>query len=286
MAKVTDAYSQSDQPIFVCDFTPPRGSDPALLDGAARLTKGFIAVAYNPGKLVRVDSAAAAYLIRQRLGRDVIFNISPRDMNKIALESRLLGAAALDLENVLVVQGDPISERDAVTEVSDYRSTGLIEATRSLNQGLDYRGSNLRSACDFCIGASIDPGRETSAEAALTHRKVMAGADFFVTQPVFSFEEVEAFYQEYRSVAGEDIKVPILWGIQVLAKEGVLFAGIPETIREQVEQGRDGVEIALEAFESLRSRGEHGFYVVAPILRGGARDYETAGRFLEAVPAT
>ena len=267
MTKVTHALDHAGKPVFICDFTPPRGAGPALLDGAAHLQHaGFVSVAYNPGKLVRVDSVAAAHQLRQRFGLDVIFNLSPRDMNKIALESRLLGAAALGLENVLVLQGDPIIERDNVSSVADYTSTGLIAAVRNLNQGLDYRGSKLRSPCDLCVGASIDLSRGVDAEVRLTHRKVEAGAQFFVTQPVFGAEQVEAFHLAYRSLAGQALAAPVFWGIQLLAKDGVLFSGIPADVRAQVEQGRDGVAIARDVYDSLRSRHEDAFYLIAPIL--------------------
>jgi 5,10-methylenetetrahydrofolate reductase len=282
MTKVTDALTLTNTPVFICDFTPPRGAELALLDGASQLQKAhFISIAYNPGKLVRLDSVTTAYQLQQRFGRDVIFNLSPRDMNKIALESRLLGASSLGLENVLVVQGDPIAEREAVTEVSDYRATSLISAVRRLNDGLDYRDGKLRSACDFCVGATIDPTRQLDQEVSLAHRKVEAGAQYFVTQPVFDAEQVKAIRSAYRTAAGSELDVPVFWGIQLLSKDGILFSGIPESIRHDIEQGHDGVEIALEAFESLKAAGERAFYLVAPILKGGARDYATASRFLD-----
>ena len=284
MTKVTDSLAHATRPVFITDFTPPRGADPALFDGAAHLQQAdFVSVAYNPGKLVRVDSAAAAYQIKQRFDLDVVFNLSPRDMNKVALESRLLGATALGLQNVLVLQGDPITERDAVTPVRDYTATRLIAAVRNLNEGKDYRGSSLRTACDFCIGAALDLNRDLGAEARLVHRKVEAGAQFFVAQPVFSAEEVQAFHNAYTAQAGTGLEAPIFWGVQILAKEGVIFSSVPQAVREQIEQGRDGVEIAREVYESLRSRGENAFYVVSPIMRGGARDYEAAARFFDAI---
>ncbi|HEU0074529.1 MAG TPA: hypothetical protein VFS30_11010 [Dehalococcoidia bacterium] len=88
MAKVSEiAAAARTKPIIICDFTPPRGGDLVLLDGANDLVAAdFIAVAYNPGKLVRADSAAAAFAIKQRQGTDVIFNLSPRDMNRLALQ--------------------------------------------------------------------------------------------------------------------------------------------------------------------------------------------------------
>jgi homocysteine S-methyltransferase len=161
MTRITDAVSQSDQPVFICDFTPPRGADPSLLDGAANLRQtDFISVAYNPGKLVRVDSVAVAHQLKQRFGVDVVFNLSPRDMNKIALESRLLGAAALGLENVLVLQGDRLTEREDATAVADYTATGLIAAARHLNEGWTTaaaacgRHATSASALPWTLGAT------------------------------------------------------------------------------------------------------------------------------------
>src|SRR2546423_1398992 len=103
--KVTDALTPDRMsPTFICDFTPPRGSSAELLRDASKLEADFISVAYNPGKLVRVDSVSAAFEIKRTHGRDVVFNLSPRDMNRLALQSRLLGAELLGLENLLIIQ--------------------------------------------------------------------------------------------------------------------------------------------------------------------------------------
>jgi methionine synthase / methylenetetrahydrofolate reductase(NADPH) len=281
MTKVTDALtSKSGDPVFICDFTAPRGADPDLLDGARHLEADFVSVAYNPGKLVRVDSVSAAYEIRQRFDRDVIFNLSPRDMNRLALESRLLGAQLLGLENVLVIQGDSLTERDAAPAVSDYNATGLMAAIANLNHGLDYRGSKLRSSCDFCIGASLDLSRGPVHEARLAHRKVEAGADFFVSQPVFDIRLMEEFLEAYEGIAGDVLHKPVFWGLQILTSNGVLFSSVPPDLIRDLENGRDGVDIALELFALFREIDIRSIYLVAPILRGGARDYEAAGRFL------
>ena len=259
MTKVTEVLSQQ-KPIFICDFTPPRGADPSLLDGASNLhAADFVSVAYNPGKLVRLDSAAAAYQIRQRFERDVVFNLSPRDMNKIAIESHLLGASALGLENVMVLQGDPIFERDATTQVADFQTTSLIAAIADLNNGLDYRGSKLRSATDFCIGATMDPTRPLEREVRLARRKAEAGAHFLLTQPVFSAAGVSLIRETYRAENRLELERSVFWGVQVLSQDGILFSSVPEAIRQQVDAGRDGVDIALEVFRNLEEAGEKPF---------------------------
>ena len=205
--KITDRCAEAgDQPVYIYDFSPPRGADRAALDNARVIDADFICVAYNPGKAVRVDSAMLAYSIKHEAGKDVIFNLGTRDMNKLALQSHLLGAQMLGLENLVVIQGDVFTQRDRdrVREVADFRPTTLVEALTSMNQGVDFRGSNLRVPTDFCIGASIDLDRGIEREAALTARKAAAGAHFFITQPVFSTTQAGAFLSSYESIANED----------------------------------------------------------------------------------
>ncbi len=283
MAKVTDVLaSNSVQTTFICDFSPPRGARPELLDGARLMEADFICVAYNPGKAVRVDSIAAAYEVKRATGREVVFNLSPRDMNRLAIESRLLGAQLLGLQNVVVIQGDRFSEKDGLTPAGDYTATALIADIRELNSGLDFRGGKLRDSCDFCVGAAVDLSKGVRQEARLARRKLEAGAQFFLTQPVFNPEQVADFFSSYEAVAGVVLAQPVFWGLQIPVQGGILF-NFPEDLRRDLEGGRDGVDIALETYALLREVGVTAIYLVAPILRGGARDYEAAGRFLSEV---
>ena len=294
--KVTHACAaQGDRALFVCDFSPPRSTGTEVVERALTLDADFICVAYSPGRAVRVDSAMLAASIKDRGrsegplggesgGRDVIFNLGTRDMNKLALQSHLLGAQLLGLENVLVLQGDPFSGRDLtrVKNVNDFMPSGLVAAIAAMNQGVDFRGSSLRAPTDLCIGASIDLARGTEREATLTHAKAAAGAHFFLTQPVFSAGEIQDFRQAYLDVAGEELAQPVFYGLQVLVKDGVIFSSVPEAVRRDIEAGREGAEVALETLEGFLQAGVNRIYLVPPILRGGARDYDAAQRVLEA----
>jgi len=282
--KVTDAIGQTrSRPVFIADFSPPRGGDPALLADAMKLDVDFICVAYNPGKAVRIDSATAAWRIAQDTGRGVVFTLSPRDMNKLALQSKLLGAQAMELENVLVLQGDPVMERDTFSAVSDFTASELMASIREMNTGTDFKGSKLRSPTGFCIGASADLGRGVAHEAGLAHRKVLAGANFIVTQPVFDAAEIAAFREAYAAVAGTELSIPVFWGLQILVADGVIFSNVPQSVRDDLESGRDGVDIALEAYGRLLEFGVDGIYLVSPIMRGGSRDYDAAARFMASI---
>jgi homocysteine S-methyltransferase len=285
MAKVTERCgSGTGRPVFICDFSPPRGADPALLHGARAVDADFLCVAYSPGKSVRVEPAIAAHVIRQQTGKDVLFTLATRDMNKLAIQNHLLGAGLLGLENVIVVGGDTFTDRDLarVKDVSDFTTTGLIAAIRAMNQGVDYRELKLRSSTGFCIGATIDLGRGIDREARLTHRKAAAGADFFVTQPVYDLEQVERFHERYESVAGERLLQPLFLGLQVMDARGLIFGDVPEGARRDLDNGREGIEIAIELLHDFVAGGFTNIYLVPPIFRGGLRDYEAAQRVLEA----
>ncbi len=284
--KVTEkCANQGQETLFVCDFSPLKSSAAAEhLQNASILEADYISVAYNPGKAVRVDSAALAYTIKQQAQKDVIFNLATRDMNKLAMQSHLLGAEMLGLENVMVIGGDPFNERDLARQrdVSDFRPTELIQAINEMNQGLDFKGFKLKTPTNICVGASIDLGRGIEREARLTHRKVAAGAQFFLAQPVFDKAEIVSFLEAYESAAGRQLTEPVFFGLQVLVKGGVLFSNVPEVIREDLEKGRQGTDIALELLAALQEMGIKRIYLIAPILKGGARDYEAAQAVLEA----
>jgi homocysteine S-methyltransferase len=232
-----------------------------------------------------MDSAATAFRIWQDTGTPAVFNLATRDMNKIAIETHLLGAQALGLRNVVCLQGDPPTAREQgrFTAVYDFTATKLIAAVRGLNAGRDYLDRERRDPTDFCIGAAIDLSRGLDREVQLARRRVAAGAHFFITQPIFAAAEHERFLEGYEQAAGERLSQPVLWGLQILAKDGPTFSAIPEPLTRQLEAGRDGIDIALEVYEGFKAAGIRGVYLVPPILRGGARDYAAAQRLLSAI---
>ena len=284
MTKVTEKYDGS-RPVVICDFSPPRGSDPALLSGAHAVSPDFISVAYSPGKAVRLDPVVAAQAIRQQTGKDVIFTLATRDMNRLATQNHLLGADLFGLQNVIVVGGDFFTPKDleAVKDVRDYRPTELVTSIKSMNEGMDYRGLKLRAPTDFCVGATIDLGRGIEREARLTRAKVSAGADFFITQPIYDVGQAERFLDAYRAAAGEELAAPVFWGLQVLDANGLVFGDVPQSVRDDLEAGRDGVEIAAGLLKEFLDAGITGIYLVPPIFRGGLRDYEAAQRVLDVI---
>lgn len=268
---------------IVADFSPPRGTDPALLDEAARLDADFISVNYSPGKSARVNSALAAAWIRQNTGKEVTFSLSTRDMNRVAMQSLLLGAGMMGLENVVVLKGDSFTETElAITKpVDDYAPTGLIRAIVDMNRGVDYKGLKLQDPTSFCIGATIDLARSMDRQVELTRKKVEAGARFFLLQALFSPERLTEFLERYADSYGEELSALICCGVQVLVEDGVTFGVLPDWVTTSLRKGYSGEDIAVEVASRCLDAGQRSIYLLAPIFRGGRRDYTACQRVIE-----
>ncbi len=287
MVKVLDScYESTGHPGFICDFSPPKSGS---ISEARRadIPADFISVAYNPGLAVRANSAMLAAVIRREMGKETIFTLATRDMNRLAIQSLLLGAQMLDLENVVVVQGDPFSDRDLtqIKPADDYRPTELIAGIRAMNQGVDFRGSRLREPTEFCIGATFDLGRGDlgrgiEPEAALAAQKVMAGVDFLISQPIFNPDDAHRFRDSYRRQTGAELSVPVFYGLQILEPDGVRFSPVPDGVKHELEGGLSGVDIAVELYHRFQEAGLRNVYLMPPIRRGGARNYDAAREFL------
>ncbi len=285
MAKITDlCYEATGRTCIICDFSPPRSGDSAAVQ-AAGLNADFISVNYNPGRSVRADPAMLASAIRDKTGRDVAFTLATRDMNILALQSHLLGAQLLGLENVIVVQGDPFPQGD-LTQVkpsNDYRPTQLLAAIARMNLGMDFRNTRLDAPTDFCPGAVVDLGKGLAREAQLAHRKVQAGAQFLITQPIFGPENADRFEDAYAQAAGGSLRAPVFYGLQIMEQDGVSFSAAPPEFTAKLAAGRSGVELTLELLSRFKAAGRDNIYLMPPIRRGGQRDYSAAESLLAAV---
>ena len=113
--------------------------------------------------------------------------------------------------------------------------------------------------------------------------KVAAGAHFLITQPVFEPDDVARFRDACRVAAGNVMDVPVFYGVGLMEQDGISFASVPQPALDDLAAGRSGVDIALEVWEWLRAVGVNDCYLVPPIRRSGARDYEAAREFLAQV---
>ena len=110
-------------------------------------------------------------------------------------------------------------------------------------------------------------------------RKVEA-ADFLMSQPIFDPQDAHRFSDSFERQIGAAFSVPVFYGLQILVPGGVLFSSVPNSVRDELEGGRSGVDMAVELYGRFREAGLRNVYLMPPIRRGGARDYDAAREFL------
>ncbi|MDE2687964.1 MAG: methylenetetrahydrofolate reductase [Chloroflexota bacterium] len=283
MTKIADLHTHTrGAPVFICDFSPPRGAFYDGIDAVRSLGVDCISIPYNPGKAVYANSAIAAHTIKSATGMDVAFTIATRDMNILAAQSLLVGAALLGLENTIVVRGDDFagSELRQTEPVHDRTPTALIRSIAALNSGIDFRGRQFDAPTNFCIGAAIDTSRPVEREVALAKRKIDAGAHFFITQPGFSPNAPLHFREAYTQTYGDALPIPIFFGIQVMAPGSIAFTEIPQSVSDDLNAGVSPADIASRAVDEFLAAGMSCFYLMPPILGGGKRDYDSAAKVI------
>lgn len=264
------------EPVIAVELDPPFDTDmKKLLHGARELmgtATDIITIADSPLARSRADSLLTAVKIRQETGMDVMPHLACRDRNRIALRSGLLGAYVNDIRNILVVTGDPVGreERSFTKSVFDFNSIKLMEFMESLNGELFQKEP-------MCYGGALNQnGAQPDKIAERMKRKIDAGCQFFLTQPVYSEEEVERL-SYLQAKTGAKILVGIMPlvsyrnalfiknempGIHV--PDAVLSRYHPEGSREEWEQ--TALAVSGSVMAAAKDVGA-GFYFMTPFHR-------------------
>lgn len=202
------------------EIDPPRGLNPAkALQGAAMLKElgvDCINIADSPLAKIRMDCLSLATMIQQQIELETIIHFTTRDRNLMALQSHLIGAHALGIHNVLALTGDPprLGDYPNATAVYDIDAIGLIKILKRLNEGRDWAGTSIGANADFTIACALDMMWANSDPNELDrfHRKIEAGADFVMTQPIYTAATLREFLQKYGDMYGA-VEKPILLGV-------------------------------------------------------------------------
>jgi homocysteine S-methyltransferase len=166
---------------------------------------------------VRMGALAVAFAIQREVGVETLIHFTTRDRNLMAIESELLGAHALGIRDILALTGDPprVGDYPTGTGVWDVDSIGLVEILARLNRGEDAAGSPIGQPAGFTIACALDPtAPDQAAEWDRLERKLAAGAQLVMTQPLYSIGQVETLVDEARRRFGRSgIPVPVLLGL-------------------------------------------------------------------------
>lgn len=250
--------------IVTSEIGPPKGIDVSGVLENADLIKGkvdAVNVTDLQSSILRLGSLAVCHLLKNR-GVEPILQMTCRDRNRLALQSDLLSAAVLGIENVLVLTGDYPSAGDhpEAKPVFDLGSVELLDVIKGLQAGFDMKGNLLKGTPKFCVGAVVNPGADPlEPEIIKMEKKIEAGALFFQTQAVYDIGLFKRFLD-----ASKHLKAVILAGIVLLKSAGMArymnknVAGVfvPEDLIKEMEGAGDksakAIEIAARLIKELK----------------------------------
>jgi 5,10-methylenetetrahydrofolate reductase len=249
--------------VVTAEIAPPKGTDVASALATARAFAGVMAVNVtdNQGANMRMcPLAVAALLVRE--GIEPILQLTCRDRNRMALQSDLLGASALGVENVLVLSGDHarFGDHPGAKSVFDLDSVQLLQVVNGLMAGHDMAGKPLAGIPRFFAGAAVTPEAEPfELMFQKFAKKVENGARFFQTQAVFDAVKLERFIAVARPLG-----VPVLLGVLLLKNarmarflnDNIPGVRVPAQLIDRLEQAArpldEGVAIAREMVAAAR----------------------------------
>ena len=208
MSRLSDKFANGEF-VVTTELTPPKGIDlDELLEKAASLTNlvdAFNLTDSHASKMSLSPIAAAMQLMAN--GHEPILQLTTRDRNRIGLQSDMLGAGLLGIENLVCMGGDPpqLGDHPDAKPVFDLSTSELIKAAHQLSQGQDMMGNKLSGVPTFHVGAVVNPGvDDLDTEIERLEEKVSAGARFFQTQAIY---DVEVFIHFMDRISHLDIHV-------------------------------------------------------------------------------
>ncbi len=226
------------------EIGPPKGTDiEKHLAKAEQIKEKVVAVNVTDlqSAVMRAGSLATCHLLHTR-GIEPVYQLTCRDRNRLALQSDLLSAWILGIENVLCLTGDhpALGDHPEAKPVFDFDSVQLLQASSTLNSGKDFSGHTLEGSPDFFLGAVVSPGADPlEPQIIKMEKKVKAGAKFFQTQAVYDAEIFGEFVDKVNN-----LQVPIIAGIVILKSaemakfmnENIAGVTIPDGLIEEMDK--------------------------------------------------
>ncbi len=265
--RITELFDNGEF-VVSAEVGPPKGIQvDALVEDAKKYLSGahFVNVTDNQSSVMRLGSLATCKVLKDA-GLNPIFQLTCRDRNRIALQSDLLSAAMLGIENVLCLTGDhtKMGDHPQAKPVFDLDSVSLLHTVGLLENGSDLGGNALvGESPKFAKGAVVSPCSD-SVEGQLIkmERKVAAGAEFFQTQAVFEPEKFIAFMERAKQF-GKPVQVGIIIpksaGMCRFMNKNVAGIHIPDELinelaadKEKAKAGITGVEIAARIIRECK----------------------------------
>jgi homocysteine S-methyltransferase len=271
--------------VTMVEIVSPKGFDSSKEIAGARLlaARGVhaINVPDSPRASARMSAQTLCVQIQQQVGIETVLHFTCRDRNVLGMQSDLLGAASMGLRNILCLTGDPpkMGNYPDATAVFDTDAIGVVKIVNGLNHGLDIGNNPMGASTGFTIACAANPGvQDIENEVRRFARKVEAGAEYGITQPVFDLRLLEKFLR-----AIEGFRIPIVAGIWPLTSlrnaefmRNDLKVAVPDEIMARMaaqtskeDSLEEGLKIAQEMLTSVRGEVQ-GVQVSAPFGKYGA----------------
>ena len=267
----------------IVELDPPRDLDHGPIVRGARALKAAgadaLTMADNSLAVTRISNMAVGQIVKEEAGIRPLLHLTCRDRNLASLQSQVLGLHALGIDHVLAVTGDPVKfgDQPGASNVYDVSSFELIRLIKRMNEGVGFSGRPLNGRTGFTVAAAFDPnGPNLERRIRRLERKVEAGADLIMTQPLFDRRQAKALYEATR-----DVGVPIFPGVMPLVSEGnteflhneVPGFVVPDDVRARMARAgrgrkarREGTAIAREIIETVLTYF-NGLYLITPFNR-------------------
>ena len=265
--RITELFDNG-QFVVTAEVGPPKGIHvDHLVEEAKTYLSNITAVNVtdNQSSVMSMGSMPACVALKNA-GLNPILQLTCRDRNRIALQSELLGAAMLGIDNILCLTGDhtKMGDHPGAKPVFDLDSVSLLHAACQLEKGVDLGGQTLvGEPPKFAKGAVVSPCSDSvDAQLAKMERKVMAGADYFQTQAVFEPEKFIAFMEkakEFGKPVQLGVIIPKNAGMCKFMNRNVAGVHVPQDMidalaadKERAKAGITGVEIAAKIIRECR----------------------------------
>ena len=265
--RITELFDNGEF-VVTAEVGPPKGIHvDHLVEEAKTYLSGITAVNVtdNQSSVMRMGSLPACVALKNA-GLTPILQLTCRDRNRIALQSELLGAAMLGIENILCLTGDhtKMGDHPGAKPVFDLDSVSLLHAACQLEKGVDLGGQALvGEPPKFAKGAVVSPCSDSvDAQLAKMERKVMAGAEYFQTQAVFDSEKFIQFMEKAKQF-GKPVQlgviIPKSAGMAKFMNNNVAGVHVPQWMidelaadKEKAKAGITGVELAAKVIRECR----------------------------------
>ena len=252
--------------VITGEIGPPKGANISqCLEDAEKLRNQVMAINVTDlqSAVMRIGSMAICAKLVEK-GLEPVYQLTCRDRNRLALQSDLLSAWALGIENVLCLTGDHtnLGDHTEAKPVYDLDSVQLLKAASTLNQGYDMSEHELEGKPSFFLGAVVTPSAEpVEPQIIKMEKKADAGARFFQTQAIYEPEKFEQFMNKVQR-----LKMPVIAGIVLLKSAAmakfmnanVAGVSVPDSLIEEMaetekeDRTKKSVEIAVHIIRQVK----------------------------------